>query len=390
MNKPHIPAKWRKPLLWVVGVAILLLIARATIFAPVVVKTTTLTARDLTARVYGNGTVEAKVVVSVSSKVTGKIQALFADQGDRVKTGQLLARLEDEDFRQQVIQAQAGIKKASSTLDVEEANYLKSLANQELAKSNARRITELGAKNLASKQDVDIQTTALEVARKETQRAMASLQALREDNQAFRAVAAFARSRQKDMLIVAPQDGVVLSRDLEQGATVSPGMPIFRLVDPSVIWVKANVDESKSRGVAVGQEADIFIRSAPGVHFQGRVARIALESDRVTEETEVDVLFDPPLKDFRLGEQAEVYIVTAIKKNTPSLPADCITSKGKKRAVWTVINGELHKKEIVSGIEDKNSFVEVLSGVDPATQVAIAPAEKIMAFKEGMRVKVQK
>jgi HlyD family secretion protein len=390
MNKTVIPAGWRRPLLWATGAAVLVLVARFTVFAPVQVNTTGISGRDVTARVYGNGTVEAKVVVSVSSKITGKIQALFADQGDRVKAGQVLARLEDEDLRQQVLQAQAGIKKAASNLSVEEANYSKSLANLELAKNNARRIAELGAKNLASKQDVDIQTTALEVAKKEAERAKASLQALTEDRQAFRAASAFAQSRQKDMVIVAPQDGIVLSRDLEQGATVSPGMPIFRLVDPAVIWVKANVDESKRQGIAAGQEADVFLRSAPGTRFHGRVARIALESDRVTEEIEVDVLFDPPLKDFRLGEQAEVYIVTAVKKNVPTLPAASVTARGKKRAVWIVSSGELHQKEIVAGIEDRDGYVEVLSGADPAMQVALAPAEKMTTFKEGMRVKVRK
>jgi HlyD family secretion protein len=55
--------------------------------------------RDLTEMVYGNGTVEAKVVVGVSSKITGRIIELYADQGDRVTRGQLLAKLENDDFR---------------------------------------------------------------------------------------------------------------------------------------------------------------------------------------------------------------------------------------------------------------------------------------------------
>ena len=67
----------------------------------------------------------------------------------------------------------------------------------------------------------------------------------------------FAKSRVADTLIYAPQDGVIITRDLELGATVSPGMPIFTLADPRTVWVKANVDESQMKGVAIGNKAVI-------------------------------------------------------------------------------------------------------------------------------------
>ena len=82
----------KKYLIWLVVVVALGLLLRNTVFAPLKIKTVSVRKSDLTAQVYGNGTVEAKVVVGVSSKITGRILEVYVDQGDLVKRGQLLAR----------------------------------------------------------------------------------------------------------------------------------------------------------------------------------------------------------------------------------------------------------------------------------------------------------
>ncbi len=390
MTRPSIPPRLRKPLLWLLAVLGLLLALRFTVLAPLPVHVVTPEARELTAQVYGNGTVEAKVVVAVSTKVTGRIQELLVDQGDHVKAGQLLATLEGEDFRQQVLQAQAGVERAQAGLHLEEANYRKAQASLVLAEKSHQRVKTLGERSFASLQDVDERTAALAVAQRELERSRAVLDTVRRDQQGLRANLAFAESRRDDMRIGAPQDGLIVSRDLEKGATAVPGLPIFHLADPSVVWVAAHVDESRRQGLSVGQEAAIHLRSVPGEALRGRVARIGLESDRVTEEIEVDVLFDPPLKELRLGEQADVFISTATTKAAISLPASAVTSRGKRRSVWVVEEDRLVSREIEIGIEDRVGFVEVLSGIDPGTTVAVAPPEKMMTFLDGKRVKVQR
>ncbi|RJO74544.1 MAG: efflux RND transporter periplasmic adaptor subunit [Myxococcales bacterium] len=390
MNRPSFPARLRRPLLWLLAALGAFIVLKFTLLAPMSVRAVAVGKRDLTAQVYGNGTVEAKVVVAVSSKVTGRIEELLADQGDKVKEGQLLAKLESEDFRQQVLQAQAQVNKGEASLAMERADLLKAQANLDLTRKSYERAKALGDQKMVSQQEVDEQSAALEVARKEVQRVEAVIEAARKDLLAQKANLAFAGSRKNDMLILAPQDGVIISRDLEKGATAAPGLPIFRLADPAVVWVKADVDESQRQALAVGQEASIYLRSAPNEKLPGRVARIGLESDRVTEEIEVDVLFDPPLANLRFGEQAEVFVVTGAKKNVPSLPVNVVTSKGKKRLVWVIEDGRLAAREIVVGMEDRAGFVEVLSGIGDKTEIAFAPPEKMMTFKDGMRVKVER
>lgn len=381
-------AKKKKYLIWPVAVLAVGIVLKLTLFAPPRVKVVTVRKLDLTSQVYGNGTVEAKVVVGVSSRVTGRIVAVYADQGDVVKRGQLLAKLENDDVLQQQRQSEAGLNRSTADVSVEQANLQKARATLALAEKNARRFKILAEKNLVARLEADQYETARQVAREEVARSRAAIEAARMGQQAGRAGLGFARSKVADTLIYAPQDGVVISRDLERGDTVSPGMSIFTLADPRTVWVKANVDESRLKGIAVGNKALIALRSLGSAQLPGQVARVGHESDRVTEELEVDVAFSEPLKHFRLGEQSDVYIVTGMKKNAPSLPSAAIVTKEKKRGVWVVANGKLAFKPVVVGIEDRRNLTEIVAGLAGGERIAVASPLETAKFKEGMKVRV--
>ncbi len=375
-------------LLWPLVLVAVVTLLKVTLLAPPRVKVVKLERRDLQAQVYGNGTVEAKVVVGVSSKITGKIVELHADQGDWVKRGQLLARLENDDFIQQQRQAEAGVNKSVANANVEQANLQKAQANLVLAEKNGQRFRSLAEKNLVSRLEAEQYENIYQVAKAEVARCTAAIQSVQMDQAANTASLGFAHSRVADTIIYAPADGVIINRSLEKGATVTPGMAIFSLADPRTVWVKANVDESQLQGVTVGKKAMIAIRSEPGVQFPGQVARIAHESDRVTEELEVDVAFSPPLQTFRLGEQSDVYILAATKTGVASLPAASLVTKGKSRGVWTVADGRLRFKVVTTGIEDRRNFTEILGGLTGNEQVVLAPPQQMLKFSDGKRVKV--
>lgn len=379
----------KKYALWFLALAAAVVLAKLSLFAPRKVKVVTLEKRDLTAQVYGNGMVEAKVVVGVSSKITGKIIELYADQGDYVKRGQLLARLENDDFIQQQHQSEAGVKRAAASLDVEQATLQKAKANLVLAEKNAQRYSALAGKNLVSKLEAEQYENTYQVAREEVARSNAALESARMEQSANRAGLGFARSKVADTLIYAPEDGVIITRDLEKGATVTPGLSIFTMADPRIVWIKANVDESQLKGVALGKNAVITLRSTANEQHPGHVARIGRESDRVTEELEVDVAFNEPLKNFHLGEQSDVYIVTGTRKGAPSLPSAAIVSREKKRGVWAVAKGRLLFKPLAFGIEDRKGFIEISSGLETGEQVAMAAPPEMAKFDNGMKVVAQ-
>lgn len=378
----------KKYLIWLAIVLAVAVVLKSTLLAPQQVKVVSIEKRDLTAQVYGNGTVEAKVVVGISSKITGRIVELYADQGNRVKKGQILARLENEDLLQQQQQSEAGLSKSAASLTVERANLQKAKVNLTLAEKNAQRFKTLAEKNMVSKLEAEQYDTAFQLAREEVNRNQAAIEAVRMEQKANQANLGFARSKVTDTLIYSPQDGIIITRDLEKGATVTAGMSIFTLADPTTIWVKANVDESQLKGIEVGNKAMIYLRSAPGEQFPGQVARMGHQSDRVTEELEVNVAFNEPLKHFRLGEQSDVYIVTGIKKDAPSLPANTIVAKEKKRGVWVVANGKLIFKPVTVGIEDRRNFTEIVAGLDAGEKIAVAEPAEMAKFREGMKVRV--
>lgn len=338
--------KTRFILLGVVIAAALFL--RLVVFGSSQVQVVHVEKRDLVAQVYGNGTVEAKVVVNIASKITGRIAEVGADQGDVVKRGQVLAKLDLSELQAQNRQAEASLA---------------------LATKNAARFKALAAKDLVSAQEAEQYQTAYLLAKE--------------------AVVA-SRSRLDDATIVAPEDGVIIRRDLELGATVTAGLPIFLLANPETVWVKANVDESQLKGVVPGQPATITLRSAPGEKFPGQVARLAWESDRVTEELEVDVAFTPARKNFRLGEQAEVLIATGARQGAPSLPKAALMTRGKQRGVWVVANNRLRFQEVVTGLENTQGMIEITSGLTENEAIVLAAPEKMQKFSEGQKVRVRK
>jgi len=130
MNLRATLARRKNYLAWAVIIVAVVIVFRMTILAPPKVETVKAEKRDLVAHVYGNGTVEAKVVVGVSSKITGRIVELYTDQGEVVKRGQLLARLENDDFLQQQRQSEAVVTKAAANIGVEEAALRKARANR--------------------------------------------------------------------------------------------------------------------------------------------------------------------------------------------------------------------------------------------------------------------
>jgi len=340
--------KHKKTRFILLGLAIVAaLFLRLVVFGQPKVEVVRVEKRDLIAQVYGNGTVEAKVVVNIASKITGRIVEVNADQGDAVKRGQVLAKLDLSELQAQNRQAEASLA---------------------LATKNAARFKALAAKDLVSTQEAEQYETAYLLAKE--------------------AVVA-TRSRLADATIVAPEDGVIIRRDLELGATVTAGVPIFLMANPETVWVKANVDESQLKGVAPGKPATITLRSAPGEKFSGQVARLAWESDRITEELEVDVAFTPALQHFRLGEQAEVLIAAGTRQGAPSIPKGALVTRGKQRGVWVVEGNRLRFREVGVGLEDAK-FSEITSGLAGNEAIALTAPEKMPQLAEGQKVRVGK
>lgn len=338
--------------LLVVSIGGLLLLLRPT---PVVV--TPVVLRDLTPAIQGVGTVEAKVVVEVGAKITGRVVSIAVDEGDTVATGQLLVQLDEAEHAAAARQAAAALARVRAT--------------EALARINAERWRQLHAEGGVSKVEMDVRVTEAVVAVNELKNAEAAR--------------GLARARLTDTVIVSPFDGYVVSRVLEPGTIVNPGTPILKIADPRTAWVTVHVDERETGAIHLGDPAEITLRSQPGQTFQGRVARIQRESDRVTEQLAVDITFVQKPPRLTLGEQAEAIIRPAAHRAV-AVPAAALVRTPDGPGVWTVVDGRLRFRPARFGLADADGWVEVIDGLHPGEQVVLAPGRLADLSNEGRRV----
>ena len=329
---------------------------------------------NLVLRVFGIGTVSAKNFYPVSSHFGGKLLEVLKDQGESVKKGEVIARIDPVDLPQQLAQAKALVTKAQNALKAakEEAAALK--PQIEMATLTFERYARLYKKGYAAKAEYDKARTDLSALRAKLSAARAQTASANDEvARAKKAVEAL-EVRMACLTVRAPFDGYVVSKEAEASQTIAPQQPILTLVKPSEVWVRANVDERISGDVKVGQSADIVLRSRPNAPIAGRVARIEAKSDPVTEERIVDVAFKQLPKPFYINEQAEAYIHTGAIHDAVLVPSRVIVHGG----VWVYQNGEARFVNVkVLGRDDQKSAVQ---GVEAGAIILVPDSKKRPLF----------
>ena len=394
---------------------VVLLIAAWLFLRPTPVMTAEVVVRQIRPAIQGVGTVEAKVVVQLAAKITGRIVSISVDQGDVVRTSQVLVRLENSELTAEVERAAANLERvklglltqeaallrAQAGLAAAEAAIAKARSNQLLAQANAERWRKLAATNLVAQMDLDERLNAAKSADAELRSAEAlreaaakdvsaqeiALKAVPQDIAAAAAALASTRARNAETTIASPIVGYVVSRELEAGAAVNVGTPILKLADPASIWVTVFVDEREAGSLAVGDAADVALRSIAGRTFRGKVVRIRRESDRVTEQRTVDILFDERPARLTLGEQAEAAIRPGAKK-VLAVPLAAVVQSPKGAGAWTVVDGRMRFKPARFGIVDGAGWIEVIEGFSGGERVITAPGRLADLKNDGRRVAV--
>ncbi len=385
-------------------------------FRPPQVTVATAAVREMAPVIQGVGTVEAKTVVRVSAKITGRLVSVLADQGDTVRAGQLLATLDRAEQQAQVEQAEAtvqrarlavvaqevALRKAAAGVQAAEATVGRLTATEGLARVNADRWRQLHQEGGVSRVEMDVRVTEAiaagqelrsveaqrRVAQEELAVGQASLETLRQEVRVAEAVLAATRARQADTEIRSPLDGVVVARELEAGATVNPGSGILKIADPRTAWVTVHVDERDLGSLSVGDRAEIALRSLPGRSLPGRVARIQRESDRVTEQLAVDIaLLERPGR-LTLGEQAEARIRPPVRHGAVGVPLGALIRTADGPGVWAVASGRLIFRPVRLGVVDPAGWAETLDGVREGEEVVVAPGRLADRRNEGRRVLV--
>lgn len=321
-------------------------------------------------QVFGLGTVEARILSKIGFEVGAALVELNADHGDQVKAGDVLARLHSAEQEARVAKARAGVVNAEAAVRMAEAAVGK--ARAVLAQ---KQQTNKRKQALVARQTVSIE--AAEESQMEEDVAAAELAVAISDVEVARAALEDARA-QYDLEMVlldhhvlkAPYDAIVVERHKELGAVLAPGEALFTLVAPETVWTLAYVDEARADGIRIGQPADVRLRSLPRQMFQGHVTRIAIESDRVSEERRVYIACDQCPESFHLGEQAEVFITTTVLDKALLVPETAVEGfDGTHGTVWTVEDGELRRREVTFGNRTLDSRLEITDDLPNGAQV---------------------
>ncbi|CAM3342999.1 MULTISPECIES: efflux RND transporter periplasmic adaptor subunit [Paracoccus] len=341
---------------------------------------------DVALRIYGLGTVEARILSRVGFEVGGALTALAVDAGDRVAPGQEMASLHADEQEARVARARAAVAANEANLAKADAAVVRARAVLAQSEAANRRQQGLAQRDVASVQRAEEAQRDEDVARADLAVAEADVAVIRAQG-----MDAAAGLRQEETLLahhrlIAPYDALVVARHAEAGAVVKAGDPVLTLIDPATVWIQAYVDEERAGQLALGQPGTIRLRSQPAAEFRGTIARIGIESDRVNEERRVWLTCaDCPAEMF-LGEQAEVRILTGTRATALMVPELAITGfDGHRGTVWTVVDGRLTRAELTFGARDDRGRVEVIGGL-PEGAMIVARVPKGAA--EGRRARI--
>lgn len=407
------PKKW-----WILaGVGVLLVVFVAGAFLRPAkgksVQATTVARRSLVAQVKAPGTVQPRVVVEMSAEVPGKIVRLAVEEGQKVRRGDLLLRLDDTHYRAQVVQAEAQLSSASSRLRGAEATWKAAQPLYERRKS-------LFAQDLLSPGE-------MEAAEREYEDARSGYDAAQGEVSRLEAALVSAQDQLSKTVYRSPIDGVVISRNVEEGEIVvvgtmnNPGTVILSVGDMGQMVVEAEVDETDVVEVQAKQAAAIEVDAFPDSSFPGRVVEIgrsplATSASSGEKNYEVEVLFDRIPNGLLAGMTADVEIETARRDSAVSVPIQSVIvraardleekrrgrrSKGAASAGADtaaaakdltgvfVLNGDKAEfREVRTGIAG-DTDIEVLEGVAPGDRVITGPYNVLRDLKRGDRVKVE-
>lgn len=386
--KPLSPL-WRRVALSLLGLALMAALAfvmlRAGPLAPTRVTVTRVAEGTLAPALFGIGTVEARRAYLVGPTAAGRVRDVAVDVGDAVKAGQLLAEMDPVDLDQRASALDASINRAGSAIAATQAQRQDALARQALATVNARRYADLQAQNFISAGAAEARVQEQASAEAQLAAADANLAAARQDLQRLAAERAGLREQRNNLRLLAPADGVVISRDAERGSTVVAGQAVLRLIEPASLWVRVRLDQGRSAGLAAGLPARIVLRSRPDAPLAGRVARVEATSDSVTEERIALVAFDTLPAGIATGELAEVTLALPTTGRTLLLPNASLQRQSEAVGVWRVDAGGLQFTPVRLGQAGLDGQVQVLEGLKAGDTVVVY-SEK--ALTPGSRIKV--
>jgi len=373
-----------------IGVVVALLVANGVwraIAAPASVEVSTVATAYPTAAISllnATGRVSAWRKAAVSTKATGRLEWLGVQEGSRVKEGEVIARLEDRDVAAARDSAVAGAKAARANLEQGEAE-LKD------AEHNFQRTKDLYQQKFIS-------ASALDSAEARFDKAKASISSLNGQIGVAEANARQAEVAVEQTLIRAPFDGIVLTKNANQGDIITPFSSatdskgaVVNMADMSTLEVEADVSEASISKIVVGMPAEIQLDAYPDLRLMGQVSRIVPTVDRTKATLLVKVSFVE--KDARVLPDMSAKVSFLSRAPTPgerkpvvAVRPEAIARRGGKDVLF-VVGDDNVAREVVEAKTTKLGDLVQVTGVKAGDKVVVNPGEKV---RDGAPVTIAK
>lgn len=337
--------------------------------------------------VMGTGTLEARVSATVSPKISGRVEALLADQGDTVSAGDELVRLDSSELEQQVEIARANVEAARAAIARLTADKDRAQVVLTQAEKNFKRVEQLAERVATSQGEVDQAAEALGVAVADVSRAEAGINEGQKGLISAEKNLQYQQARLSDTIIVAPFDGVVVKRNREPGDIVVPGSSIMTLISTTEMWISAWVDETQMSKLEPGQAARVVFRSQPQQAFPAEVARLGREADRETREFIVDVRVLELPTNWAVGQRAEAFISIAEPREAPLVPKSFLVRRNGENGVFINDDGAATWRPVTLGI-DGSDAIGIAEGVEAGDEI-VKPASLDASLTNGRWVTTQ-
>jgi len=292
-----------------------------------------------------SGSLQPVVKAELNAEVSGIVMQVLKDNGDLVKAGDVLVKLDQTTYRDKLLSAQEAERSAVVTLEQ---------SNRQL-----KRMQSLSKQSLVTQE-------GLEAAENKANQAQSDLASAR-------ARLVEARQQMEKTDVKAPFSGVVATRKVSAGDTAQVGKGLMVLIDPASIRFEGYVAADRIGQVKVGNKVTFKVNGYSGQFFNGTVERINPLANENTRQVQLLVTMDLKEQSLVAGLYAEGH-VEAQNSNALMVPESALIREGDKSFVWQFTNNELKKTEVELGSKDERwGTQEVLSGVTSGAQILRHP-----------------
>ena len=304
---------------------------------------------DVYSPIRATGTVVADIEARVSAKVSGRIEVVAVDEGDRLSEGRLIARLEQRDF-------ELACKSALAQRDMVKASAREATLNLTNVTREKLRIENLYQRKVVSQQSYDDAVTAYRMA-------LARVDVLEAQSKAAIAGLELAGRRLEDSRVTAPFSGYVTEKYVNEGECISPGMPIVTIMNIDQVKAEVKVPEMELTRVALGIPVDMEIDALEDHRFEGQISAINARVDPINRNFTVKIKIPNPQHLIKSGMFARITIKTDIIRDVPVVPERALVADAQGgNAVFMLENGKARRRSVIVGARGEG-IVQIKEGL---------------------------